>query len=116
MTRRYSFVDVDEARLIRRLHEAGRSQTAIAILTGRSTRTIRDILSKPDPDDPTLRPCPTCGILLAPGEVCDCEAARETDREIEAWLDDSGFWGPTLPPRERAAREGPPLCEVLLGG
>jgi len=111
MTRHYSFVDAEEARLIRRLHEAGRSQTAIAILTGRSTRTIRDILRKPDPDDPTLRPCPACGILLAPGEACDCEARRETDGEIEAWLD-AKFCGPTLPPRERAVREGPLMIEV----
>lgn len=105
----------EERRLIHKLHAEGKSARALAILTGHCFRTIRDILNQPAPDGPDLTPCPVCEILIPPGQACPyCAADAEARAMRRAELD--GGLGPTLPPRERVVREGPPLCEVLLGG
>lgn len=108
-------VTPEERWLIHKLHDEGTSARALAILTGHCFRTIRDILNQPAPDGPDLAPCPVCEILIEPGQDCPyCAADAEARAMRRAELDDS--LGPTLPPIERETREGPPLCEVLLGG
>ncbi len=105
-----------ERRLIHASYAKGRySIRQLALLTGHCERTIRDILNQPAPDGPDLTPCPVCEILIPPGQACPyCAADAEARAMRRAELD--GGLGPTLPPIERETREGPPLCEVLLGG
>lgn len=109
-------VTPEESRLIHASYAKGHySIRQLAILTGHCYRTIRNVLAKPAPDGPDLTPCPVCEILIEPGQDCPyCAADAEARAMRRAELDDS--LGPTLPPIGRETREGPPLCEVLLGG
>ncbi len=100
-----------------KLFRQGHSRAFIARFMGRSLRTVRDAINTAIAKSEPLQHCPVCGVLIVAGQPCsDCAADREERLWREAELDDSSFCGPTLPPREKKAREGAPLCEVFIGG
>lgn len=115
MKRAYTFVTPEERAEMVKLFREGHSMAFIARFMGRDQRSVKSALDKAGIEESPLRPCPACGVLIVPGQPCpDCEADKEA--QCQAELDDSSFWGPTLPPRKRVVREGPPLCEIWLGG
>jgi rubrerythrin len=115
MTRAYAFVTSEERAEMVKLYREGHSMAFIARFMERDQRSVKSALDKAGIERSPLRPCPKCGVLITPGQPCpDCAADKEARRQAE--LDDSSFWGPTLPPIERVVREGPPMCEIWLGG
>jgi hypothetical protein len=116
MTRAYTFVTPEERAEMVKLFRQGHTRAFIARFMGRSLRTVRDAINTAIAKSEPLQHCPVCGVLIAPGQPCpDCEADKREKQWREMELDTS-FGGPTLPPKERVVREGPPMCEVMLGG
>lgn len=109
------------------MRQSGMAEDAIAEAIGVSRTTIHYALAfwgvkvskgevhyRKYPPRPQPRShCSECGELLQNGECSVCALFAE-EPTPEAY-DDRSFWGPLLPPVQRAAREGPPLCEVLEG-
>lgn len=117
MTRAYAFVTPEERAEMVKLFRQGHSRAFIARFMGRSLRTVRDAINTAIAKSEPLQHCPVCDVLIVAGQPCpDCAADKEAREWREAELDDSSFCGPTLPPREKKAREGAPLCEVFIGG